>query len=743
MLSIGEELHGRYKIEALLGEGGMGAVYRASDWLEDGRLCAIKEFRLGQLPSKSELDEKSIDATHLHSNPLPLSREQALEQFRREAKLLKQLHHPNLPEVYDYFTLGSEAYIVMTLVEGQDLVEVIKANDDRPLEEDVIRSILEQILSALRYCHEHHVIHRDIKPDNILLSKDGNAYLVDFGIAKDTSQSTNTTTIAARAQTPGYAPPEQGGFSRTDERSDIYSLGATIYFLCTGQIPVHASDRSAGIDLPQIKNINHQISSSLVGLVEKSMKLDRNERFQSVTELQNYLLHSVEIHGGEHRPDLFFPIAPPITNITGTQKPKLLQNIRIWLGLSTLVIFILIGIFIFPRILLSSRSSLVEKSTAIVTPLLTSQKTIYNTDVVNTSTPIQYLISTSVPLSTNTPPYPTITNSPVLSATPFVTDSPSATASSEPTVDTLAINSENITQLVAVVGMGIGGVNDIAFSPDSKILAISTVDKIILATGTLFDQHSEYPAFSSQIGFSYDGKYLVTYEGNQIKYRDIKTMNVASVCKIDPAELKKMAIFPNRDWVAATSQYLDPYIAICTSSSSQPVRYLNGIDSFGALAVSPVSDSLASAINNTIVVWPGYREIITRTSEVLQYTNERIISLVFSETGGEIFDSTESGMIEKWSIQNKASNLQQAWGFESKDLAIIPNTDILISATYGQVLFLSTGSLKELFRIEGHQNLQGPLPYFTSIAVSPDAQTIAAASDDSFLYIIKLSSTSP
>jgi len=328
MLKIGEELHGRYRIEALLGEGGMGAVYRAYDWLEK-RMVAVKEFRLGDLPSKTKppikdkpvmrkdsqppTSEGTIHRSQKqslvtgevirrtptaspeyflplqHSQSQPLTREQALEQFRQEAELLKKLNHPNLPQVFDFFTYRNQGYIIMTLVEGGDLYALFERKD-HSLDEQQVRSWLFQILDALKHCHAHGVVHRDIKPENLLLTPEGRIYLVDFGIAKSVSSGATTTVFAAHALSPGFSPPEQyGGQGGTDARSDIYSLGAVLYFLLTGSVPPEAMERASGKLLVAPGKINPNISNRMQIVIRNCLELNKENRPQSVQEIERML----------------------------------------------------------------------------------------------------------------------------------------------------------------------------------------------------------------------------------------------------------------------------------------------------------------------------------------------------------------------------------------------------------------------------------------------------------------------
>ena len=209
-LEQGTLLNGRYRIVDILGQGGMGSVYRAMD--ENlGVEVAVKE---------------NLFTTDEYSR-----------QFRLEAVILANLRHPNLPRVYDHFVLGEEGqYLVMDYIEGEDLRQRMERVSSIP-EEDAIL-IGAAVADALTYLHTRKppVLHRDIKPGNIKITSDGQVFLVDFGLAK-LVQGSQATTTGARAMTPGYSPPEQYGTARTDPRSDVYSLGATLYAALTGVIP--------------------------------------------------------------------------------------------------------------------------------------------------------------------------------------------------------------------------------------------------------------------------------------------------------------------------------------------------------------------------------------------------------------------------------------------------------------------------------------------------------------------------
>ncbi|HEY9077702.1 MAG TPA: right-handed parallel beta-helix repeat-containing protein [Anaerolineaceae bacterium] len=289
---IGELLNGRYLIDSVLGKGGMGMVYQAFDSLHD-QPCAVKEFRLSALPSEREISNgDDLTRPRLDVLPSQMSREKAAEQFKQEARLLARLSHPNLPQVTDYFTINNDYYIVMTLIQGQDLASVMQEANFKPLPQNQVMNWLYQVMDALEYCHQTGVIHRDVKPGNIIITPSGTIFLVDFGISKQ-NDPLQATITAARAATAGYSPPEQYGMggspeqrTHTDQRSDIYALGATIYALLTGRDPVSVIDRMIGKELTAPHAINPTVSPAVSNAVLKAMALKPADRFQSIAELR-------------------------------------------------------------------------------------------------------------------------------------------------------------------------------------------------------------------------------------------------------------------------------------------------------------------------------------------------------------------------------------------------------------------------------------------------------------------------
>ena len=198
----------------------MGAVYRAHDDNLDVEVAVKENFFVS---------------------------DESARQFQREAHLLFELRHPGLPRVIDHFVVEDQGqYLVMDFIDGDDADQMLKKNDG-PIDEQTVVRWGMQILEALKYLHARNppVIHRDIKPFNIKITPSGRAMLVDFGLAKE-YDPTKSTTVGAKAYTPGFAPPEQYGQGRTDPRTDIYAFGATLYNLLTNKVPSDGLQRAMG-----------------------------------------------------------------------------------------------------------------------------------------------------------------------------------------------------------------------------------------------------------------------------------------------------------------------------------------------------------------------------------------------------------------------------------------------------------------------------------------------------------------
>ena len=275
----GAVLRDRYKIIDLVGQGGMGAIYRAEDLRLAGRYCAIKEVQPEPRVSSSMLA-------------------QAREQFYREASTLARLDHPNLPKVSDHFSEGDCDYLVMDFVPGRELKEIMEdaRRQGKFLDEKEVLSWADQLGQALEYLHSQDppILHRDIKPSNIKLTPAGAIKLVDFGLVKLLiPDDARTITILQGRGTVQYTPLEQygGDTGHTDARSDIYSLGATLYHLLTGQSPTDAKQRflEPGSLAPP-HSLNPDLSPQTERALLRALEMHPDQRPGSVAEFRTELL---------------------------------------------------------------------------------------------------------------------------------------------------------------------------------------------------------------------------------------------------------------------------------------------------------------------------------------------------------------------------------------------------------------------------------------------------------------------
>ena len=284
LLEIDSVLDGRYRIQRVLGHGGMGTVYMAHHEALD-REVAVKEVR-GDL---SDADTHRL----------------ALEQSRGEASLLVQLRHQYLPQVMDAFVENDRFYLVMEYIKGQTIEEMISIAPNNQLPIDSVVNWAIEIAEVLTYLHvqEPPIIFRDLKPSNVMVVPDGSIRLIDFGIARrfHPGAGKDTTTLGSI----GYAPPEQFGRGQTDGRSDLFALGAMLHQLLTGRHPADSTFK-----FPSVLALNPSVPAALSALIDECIALKPEERPETAEDVLHRLV-SIK----EHMPK------------PGTDPPKDLQAI--------------------------------------------------------------------------------------------------------------------------------------------------------------------------------------------------------------------------------------------------------------------------------------------------------------------------------------------------------------------------------------------------------------------------------
>src|SRR4249919_4115168 len=271
---IGTVLSGRYRLEAKLGSGGMSTVYLARDETLD-RPVAVKVMH-------REMSEQPDQ----------------LERFRQEARAVAKLSHPNVVAVIDAGEDGGHPYIVFEYVEGETLKQRIARLGALDTQEAIAYAI--EIARGLSIAHARNLVHRDIKPQNVLIDDEGRAKLTDFGISRQLEQDGMTATGRVLGTT-DYVAPEQAMGHGADPRSDIYSLGVVFYEMLIGQVPFHA-DSQVGVamkhvneELPDVQQRRPEISAATALVVERATAKDPAERYQEVGEMIDDLSTALEV----------------------------------------------------------------------------------------------------------------------------------------------------------------------------------------------------------------------------------------------------------------------------------------------------------------------------------------------------------------------------------------------------------------------------------------------------------------
>ena len=312
-ISTDDVLAGRYHIEKRLGSGNMGEVYQALD-LEQGRKVAIKRI-----------------------HPHLVSDGDAIQRFQREARALSRLHHPGIVKFHDFYVEDGFYFIVINYLDGQTLEEKLEdAKRKRkvvPLEET--RSIVLQLCDALAYAHRRGIVHRDLKPANVMISPQGHAVVMDFGIAKllDGEQLTGD---GLSPGTPGYMSPEMIRGRAIDGRADIYTVGIILYEMVTGRRPFQRNSRydtmhSHLFDMaPDVRKFSPNVPHELAILITQALAKDPDARFQTAEELAEALRDVEIVSTGEQpwrngssqgTPPVPEPPAPPPFNFFPVEPP--------------------------------------------------------------------------------------------------------------------------------------------------------------------------------------------------------------------------------------------------------------------------------------------------------------------------------------------------------------------------------------------------------------------------------------
>jgi eukaryotic-like serine/threonine-protein kinase len=676
---IGQSID-RYHIIEKLGEGGMAAVYKALDTQLE-RHVALKVILQNWQVSN-----------------------QFLRRFELEAKALAQLSHPNIIPIHDYGEHQGLPYLVMEYVPGGTLR--IEAGRTVPASEAA--RLLLPVARALEYAHQQGIIHRDVKPANILITESGEAMLSDFGIAKmlDTGEFTRLTRTGTGIGTPEYMAPEQGMGKDFDQRVDIYALGVVLYEMVTGRVPFRADTPMAVMlkktsePLPNPHQFVPELPADAEHIIIKALAVDPKNRFQDMRAFIDALENLSQQTESAQWDTLLRSETPPVDQIT--TKPGITETLRDnkWLLLTTvLMLFLVVGGGILLGIKLLGNQGGQFSLTANHTPSPTAAQT---------TTPTQAPQQAEVALPSPTTPleYPLTIGTPL----------PSHLES---------LNDENILQVEELARWGKGVINDILYSPDGEKLAIySAVGVSIYDTETLLEEHIiEIPFDTRHVAISPDSTMLA-----------IGGMDLTRIWRIEDNSIDRVIDAPggifSPDWtkLAATSVQKQHTALLYDSTQSELIATLEGHEK-NIYIMKFSSDSLLLATGSydtTIRLWDANTGDLVH---ILQGHQDSIRNLIFSadntllaSTGLDntlrVWDVSKGEMRYELSDFNAASPLE--FSADSATLAAVSsNTAWILNSVDGSILHT----------FEGHESS------ITTMDLSQDGSMLATGSTNGTLLV--------
>ena len=730
-LTIGTVLAGRYRIVKPLGQGEFGTMYKAWDTRLNSA-CALKE--------------------NVETSP------EAAQRFMAESALLAGLRHPNLPVMIDHFTIpGKGQYLVMDFVPGEDLRSMLEKRGGA-LDEAQVLPWLSQVCAALTYLHSHEppIIHRDVKPANIRITPDGNAVLVDYGIAKIFDLSMKTT-IGAQAVTPGYSPQELYGYGSADARSDIYALGATLYTLLTGQAPEESVQRAVGTALTPPREHNPHLSREIEAVILKAMALLPAERFQTIPEFMAALADPSTLKA-EDRPAAVEQPAPAEAPPSPRQKPARGKAARwAWVGAALLLLLGLGGAGLLGLQVRQNQAASASQTAAMAATLAVTPTPSPSATPSLTPTPIPPS-PTATATFTPSPPPPTETYTPTaLPVLPVLAQTPLPQSLASIGIDNIA-NLELVARwgrgtikevawspdgsiLAAGGSLGVhlydpltlqvvgvietdAGVNSVTFSPDGTLLATGMEDRSIrlwqVADRTLLQTLRGHSGEVLSLDFAPDGSMLASGGAdNTIRLWRISDGRLVRTFNQPPAAVLSVKYSPDGTILATLTG--DGLARLWVVSSGIYLRTLddnNAPDQHNSISFSPDGTLLATGSARTVEIW-GTVDGALIASEYAASTSR---SVTFSPDGFTLGSASEAGQLRLWS--HTGAITPQSWTGHAdtvSQLAFSPDGTRLASlAVDGTLRLWRVTDQTPLGEVDGHSaNL-------TSMALSPDGATIAA-----------------
>ncbi len=657
-------LGGHYRVIRLLSdEGGFGRTYLAEDEQKLNELCVVKQL-VPQLQGASGVRK-------------------AVELFAEEAKRLQQLgEHPQIPTLYAYFSQDNYFYLVQQYIEGQNLLQELQQKGG--FSERQIRELLLDILPVLRFIHEQHVIHRDIKPQNIMRRlvlptlaqrKSGKLVLIDFGASKQL-KATVKQKIATRIGSEGYAPIEQMRGGEAHPASDLFSLGTTCFHLLSQQHPLELwAEYGYSWVLNWRVYVNGPVSNDLGYILDKLLQKDIEQRYQSADEAIG---------------DLTLKPPAPVT-------PARIQN------------------------------SQTLKPPAPVTPAR----------IQNIQQPPQFLYRPHVQKKDTQLRNKLLVGSVFLLGLAvygyFDLLQPFSESANELTVSPTEIIPQGGVTVAGTLRGHLSSVYSVTFSPDGKMLASGSKDKTIKLwnpkTGQEIRTLRGHASQILSVAFSPDGKTLASgSEDNTIKLWNLQTGQEIRTLRGHSSSVSSVSFSPDGKVLASGS--FDNTIKLWNLQTGQQIRTLAGhLSLVYSVAFSPDGGTLASgSYDNTVKLWN-----LTTGKEIYSLTGHSswIFSVAFSPDGETLASGSMDKTIKLWNLKT-GQELYTLTGHTNWvfSVAFSPDGQKLVSGSLDNTIKVwNLKTDEELYTLKGHSD------YVSSVTFSPDGQSIASGSADRTIKI--------